>query len=229
MRSWILACWLQAAIVLPLSPGQTVGIAKYPYPGGVVSVYFDPANVTRAELDSWMRLSPDLSPYNDLLVAIDIRRCLPGDRQYTDCKTEGSLRIANVDENIRKMTDIKRSLIVQKEPDDLRPIVAYLSEIQSFGLWAARQQRAFLLTRNVSVLRDRYDGLASNDKCDAVLQKIERPAKETDITNLVTVDWHNCVWALETEKVGPYPKKEWQAFLTSRGIREEVKEEVPDN
>jgi len=78
-------------------------------------------------------------------------------------------------------------------------------------------------------LRDRYDGLASNDKCDAVLQKIERPAKETDITNLITVDWHNYVWALETEKIGPYPKKEWQAFLTSRGISEEVKEEVPDN
>jgi len=125
MRSWILACWLQAAMVLPLSASHTVGIAKCPYPGGVVSVYFDPANIARAELDSWMRLSPSLSPYNDLLVPIDIRRCVPGDKQYTDCKTEGSLKIANVDENIRKMTDIKRSLTVQKVPDDLRPIVAY--------------------------------------------------------------------------------------------------------
>ena len=228
MRLSIFSSWLQAAMVLSLATNQTVATAKYPYPGGVVSVSFDPVSVTRADLDSWMRLSPNLSPYNDLLVPIDIRRCVPEDRQYTDCKIEGSLKIANVDENIRRMVDIKRILTVQKVPDDLKPIVTYLLEIQSFGLWVARQQRAFFLTRNVSVLSDRYDGLASNDKCDAVLYKIEHPAKETDITKLVIVDWHNCVWALEKEKIGPYPRKDWQAFLKSHGIREEVKEEIPD-
>ena len=67
-------------MVLSLATNQTVATAKYPYPGGVVSVYFDPANVTRTDLDSWMRLSPSLSPYNDLLVPIDIRRCVYGDK-----------------------------------------------------------------------------------------------------------------------------------------------------
>jgi hypothetical protein len=229
MRSSIFAYWLQAAIVLPLATSQTVKIAKYPYPWGVVSVSFDPARITKTELDGWMRLSPNLSPYNDLLVPIDIRRCKPGDREYTDCKTDGKLKISNVDENIRRMVNVKRSLTVQKVPDDLKPIVAYLLEIQTFALWTTEQQRTFLVTRDVAAFRNKFDGIDSNQKCAAVLEKITRLAQEKDISELVVVDWHNCVWALETEKIGPYPKKEWQAFLTSQGIKEEIKEEVPDD
>jgi hypothetical protein len=229
MKTWILASGLQAAIALSVATDQKVEFAKYRYPWGVDNVSFDSTRTTRGELDSWMRLSPSLSPYNDLLVSIDIRRCLPGDKEYTDCKIQGSLKITNVDQNIRKIEEIKQSLTVQEVPNGLKPIVAYFSKIQSFALWRARQQRAFLLTRDVSVLRNQYDGLASNQRCDAILHKIEHSGEEMDITNLLIVDWGNCVWALEAEKIGPYPKKEWEAFLASRGIKEEVKEEVPDN
>jgi len=229
MRSWIFAWWLQAAMVLPSTARQTVEIAKYPYPGGVVSVSFDPASITRSHLDSWMRFSPNLSPYNDLLVPIDIRRCVPGNREYTDCKKDGKLKISNVEQNIRKIADIKKALNSQQIPDGLRPIEKYLSEIQTFALWAAEQQRAFLVTRDAAVFRKQYDGINSNQKCAPVLQKITNSAEENDNTERVIVDWHNCVWALEKEKIGPYPQKEWQAFLQSHGIKEEVKEEVPDN
>jgi hypothetical protein len=228
MRSWIFACCLQAVIILPLA-SQTAEIANYPYPWGVVSVSFDSAKITRSDLDSWMRFSPNLSPYNDLLVPIDIRRCIPGDREYTDCKTDGGLRISNVEQNIRRIAGIKKNLISQRVPDGLRPIVAYLVEIQTFALWTAEQQRAFLVTRDEAVFRNQYDGIDSTQKCAPVLQKRTRLAQEKDMTELVIVDWYNCVWALETKKIGPYPKKQWQAFLTSRGIKEDVKEEVPDN
>jgi hypothetical protein len=206
-----------------------VEIAKYPYPGGVVSVYFDPANVTKTDLDSWMRLSPSLSPYNDLLVPIDIRRCVSGDKEYTDCKTNGKPKVRNVEQNIRKIADIKKDLTGQQVPDGLRAIAAYLSEIQTFALWAAEQERTFLVTGDPAVFGSQYDGIGAHQNCASVLPKISGSAQAKDSTERVIVDWYNCVWALEKQKIGPYPQKDWQAFLKSRGIREEVKEEVPDN
>jgi hypothetical protein len=231
MKSRIFVCCLQAAIALSVASGQKIETVKYRYPWGVDRVSFDATRTARADLDRWMRLSPYLSPYNDLLVSVSIIQCLPGDKRYIDCKIDGSikLKIPNIDENIRRIEDIKHGLTVEKVPDGLKPIVAYFLEIQSFSLWRTRQQRAFFLTNDVSVLRDQYDGLASNQRCDAILHKMEHPEKEMNITNLVVADWSNCVWALESEKIGPYPKKEWDAFLASRGIKEDVKEEVPDD
>jgi hypothetical protein len=180
-------------------------------------------------LDGWMRLSPSLSPYNDLLIPIDIRRCVPDDKEYTDCRTGGKLKIRNVEENIRKISDINQKLNSQQLPDGLKPIEAYLSEIQTFALWTAQQQRAYLVTQDVAVFKNQYDGIDSNRKCAKILQRMANSTQDKDMTENLVVDWFNCVWVLETQKIGQYPLKEWQAFLTSQGIKEEVKEEVPDN
>jgi hypothetical protein len=212
MNPRIFAFWLQAAIVLPLAAGQTIEIAKYPYPGGVVSVYFDPANVTRTDLDSWMRLSPSLSPYNDLLVPIDIRRCVSGDKEYTDCKTNGKLKVRNVEQNIRKIANIKKDLNGQKVPDGLRAIAAYLSEIQTFALWAAEQERTFLVTGDPAVFGSQYDGIGAHQNCASVLPKISGSAQAKDSTERVIVDWYNCVWALEKQKMARILRKIGRRF-----------------
>jgi hypothetical protein len=227
MRTWFFAFCLQVAVILPVT-SNTSEIAKYSYPGGIVSVFFNPQSVARADLDSWMRLSPNLSPYNDLLVPIDTRRCLTDNKKYTQCENHDKLQISNVDQNIREIMNTQKSLDVQSVPDGLKPIVKYLSEIQAFALWRTQQQRAFLLTRNITDLSSQYKGLHPNVKCNAVLQQISHSTEETEITKLVTVDWANCVWSLEMKDIGPYPKATWQEFLTSREIKEEVHEETPD-
>jgi hypothetical protein len=225
MKTWVLICWTLAAITIPVAPcrAQTT---KYPYPGGVVLVSFDPGIISKPDLDKLMRLSPNLVQYNDLFVPIDVRRCLPRDPAYTDCGSK-TLKVSNVEENIRRIAAIRDSLIKQKVPDDLRPVQEYLTEIQNFALWQTGRVKDFLVTQDAAVLEAPYNGLDLAQRCNAVLQKIKQaPGKDRE--TLVVIDWHNCVWPVEMEKIGSYPKHQWESFLTSHKIREAIKEEAPD-
>jgi hypothetical protein len=228
MKALVLACTLQTAIVFSATDSHLTTVAKYPFPWGKVIVSFDPVRVAKTELDRWMRLSPHLSSYNDLL-GIDVRRCIPMDDEYVGCEKGGKLRIENVDLNIRKMLAIKKELDNEKLPSGLRPVVSYFSERQNFALWTAKRQREFLATGNVSALEQRYDGISNIQKCAQVVRNIAHTSHERDRDDLVTVDWANCVLFLEKEKIGEYPKTEWQAFLRAQGITEVVKDELPND
>jgi hypothetical protein len=229
MKALALVCLLHAAILLLAADTANVQTARYRYPWGSVIVSFDPKVATRTEVDRWMRLSPELSPYNDLLVPIDIRRCVPSEDGYTGCGKGAKLRISNIDLNIRKMLAIKKELDAQKVPQSLRPVVAYLSEVQNFALWRTQRQREFFLTRDVSMLRNRYADIDPSQTCSGILQEVARSSQEEQGTKLMAVDWANCVWQLEAKRIGPYPKAAWQAFLKDQKITEVVKEELPND
>ncbi|HEY6412651.1 MAG TPA: hypothetical protein VIX42_03125 [Edaphobacter sp.] len=228
MRATALAYWLQASLLLSAASGGAVKTAQYPYPWGAVSVSFDPATTTQAELDSWMPLSPDLSPFNDLLVPIDIRRCLTRDKEYVSCG-DRKLHLSNVDVNIRKMRAIRDGLKTQPVPADLKPIVAYLIEMQNFSLWYSERIQEYLRTNDVTSLTTPYGSIDPKRSCTEVLQKMAQAKDKGSNTDRTMVDWHNCLLGLERAKIGPYPKAKWEAFLRARGITEVVKEEVPDD
>jgi hypothetical protein len=217
--------WLFAAAMSAVKCGATE-IATYRYPGGIVSASFDPKIISKPALDKLMRLSPNMVQYNDLVVPIDIRRCLPKDPSYSDCGNM-NLKISNVEENIRRISAIRKRLMAQNVPEDLRPVQTYLSEIQTFALWRANRTKDFLLTRDTTVLEAPYSGLDVARGCNVVLQKTNH-ALEIDRETLVVIDWSNCVWSLEMEKIGSYPRQHWDSFLSSHKIREVVKEESPD-
>lgn len=229
VKTLVLTCLLQTAAVLPASDPASLETAQYSYPWGSVVVSFDLKTVTKSELDQWMRFSPELSPYNDLLVPVDIRRCVTGQDGYTDCGRGATLRISNVDINIHKIQTIKQELDNQRVPKGLLPVVAYLSEVQRFWLWSAQQQREFLATHDISALKNRYNIINPDQSCSGILEKIVSSSLDDQTTNLVVVDWANCVWSQEAKRIGPYPKAAWHAFLKDRKITELGKDQLPDD
>ena len=218
---------LQAAILLSALDSH-MRTARYRYPWGWVSVSFNPQKVERPELDRWMQLSPQLSAYNDLGSLMDIRRCLPKDKQYVDCEAL-PLKLNNVDVNIRKIESLKTSLDTQRVPDGLKGVQTYLSKLQAFSLWRAQQQREYLRTHNISALSVKFEDLNPGQSCSGILQEISDSSQQEHLARLVTVDWANCVWNLESKRIGPYPRQEWEAFLKAHELTEIVKEEVPED
>jgi len=175
-----------------------------------------------------MQLSPQLSAYNDLGSLMDIRRCLPKDKQYVDCEAL-PLKLNNVDVNIRKIESLKTSLDTQRVPDGLKGVQTYLSKLQAFSLWRAQQQREYLRTHNISALSVKFEDLNPGQSCSGILQEISDSSQQEHLARLVTVDWANCVWNLESKRIGPYPRQEWEAFLKAHELTEIVKEEVPED
>lgn len=224
MNTLAIYCILQ--LVFTASDDAQIARAIYRYPWGRVVVSFDPHRTPKAELDRWMRLSPSLSPYNSLFVPISIRQCISHKDGYEGCEEKGVLRISNVDINLQKIRTLKSELDHEKLPTDLKPISDYLSEIQNFTLWSMERQRDFLVTNDIASLEKEYDDLSTKESCAPIVQRIAK-TPEPRRTDLLTVDWANCVWFSEAKKTGPYPKQKWDDFLRSQSITEIIQEEVP--
>ncbi|WP_213805865.1 hypothetical protein [Granulicella sp. dw_53] len=214
------ASFLCLAISQSLAATKIVTV-KYPYPWGLDTVTFNRAITTRTQLNKWMRLSPYLSPQNDLFVTIDIRRCIPTDRAYVGCGPEAKLNTHNIDINISKIKTLRESLDPAGYPDDLKPVVEYFIKIQDFALLRMERQREFFVTHNLSTLTLPYENIDPKISCAAELRAIaSSSSKDRNFENLVVVDWENCVNLLGRQRIGPYPKDRWSLFLRAHQITE---------
>jgi hypothetical protein len=229
MKSRCLICSFSLCSLIIPPQNKMFSRVKYSFPGGVLLVTFNKALTSKVQLDNWIRLSPTLSAYNHLLVPLDLRQCIPDDKRYVNCASTGKLDLRNVEVNVSGIIDLERSLDPFNYPEGLRGVVSYFKQIQAFALWRARRQRDALTRHNLAPLRETYDDLSSDKICNVMLEHSSLSKGEESFINLVLVDWGNCVWKLEKDKIGAYPYKQWGQFLKFQKITEKVAEETPED
>jgi hypothetical protein len=110
-------------------------------------------------------------------------------------------------------------------PDDLSPVVLYLKQIQRFALWRDTQIVQFVETGNVAALESVFQTVDPKVSCKTALDQIRSANDKRRAWGLVSYDWGNCVWREERNRIGPYPQKAWESFISAHGIREHVFQE----
>jgi hypothetical protein len=204
-------------------------IVEYKYPWGIYRVSFNPSQITRSELDEWVKLSPTLGAYNEFLIPENIELCKAGDNRYKGCGQENtSFTIENARVNLSSIASRIHVLQSQHYPSDLEPVVSFAISIQEFWLQRGTQELDFLTHGDETALEQKIGLIDPSNDCRPVLEQIRNTQEKDRRDQLVRFDWVNCVWFSERDKLGPYPEKDWKTFLAAHDITEEIIEESPD-
>jgi hypothetical protein len=209
--------------------GQETTI-RIPHVFGTDVVRFDPSRVSPAELRRWLTLSPILGTENGYVVPENVRLCVAGDARYQDCgKGRGTLNLHNARVNIEAIRSRIRLLDDRSRyPSDLSAVVSYVRHVQSFNLWADTQLLDLAETGDISVLERKFDAIDPGAACPGVLRRIAQTKDRAAAFEIAWHDWYNCLWNAEVAKIGGYPQKEWEEFLSARGISEHDEQEPAD-
>ena len=179
---------------IPLQPGE---------PEEIAVVTFDPNRVSADDLKKWMRLH-ETSYYHTPVIGY-----------YPDCKPGD---IAKLEANIKRTEQLVHELNPADYPEPLTGVVTYLRDLQSYWLWMARQELAFLKTGKLP--QTRYNGL---DFSACQIASDNAPA-----CGRIFQDWHNCANNAMFKRIGDYPQEKWKAFLDRFGIQERIESTVED-
>jgi len=125
-----------------------------------------------------------------------------------------------MEDAIQKTQQIVDDLDSNKYPPELSDVVAYLKNTQSFWLWQAEQELAFLKTGQPPGTE--YDG-TNLGKCETPIAQ-----NRSQACHQVFFKWHNCVLETMQKQLGSYPKQRWKAFLDAYGIQERLKSTIMD-
>ena len=180
----------QVTLRIPIGPGQ---------PEEVAVVTFDESRISAENLKRWMLLHENG------------RYATPVQGYYPDCKPSD---VPKLQSDIKQTEDILKQLDSKDYPSELSDVVEYLKNLQSFWLWQAQQELAFL---NSGKLPDsEYKGVDLS-ACRAT--DSDKPAQQC---HQILVTWHNCVLRAMGKPLGHYPRDRWNAFLNAYGIREHL-------
>lgn len=186
------------------SPGKEVTLRISLQPGQpeeIAVVTFDTARVSSEDVKKWMLLH-ETSYYHT-----------PTFGYYPDCKPND---ISKLEEDIKKTEQMVSDLDHNDYPNELTDVVRYLRDLQSFWLWMAQQELAWL--KSGKLPQAKYKGLdvrvcqVSTDKAPACSQIFHH--------------WHNCANSKLMKRIGSYPKEKWKAFLDVFGIQERLESTV---
>jgi hypothetical protein len=184
----------QVTLRIPLEPGEAEEVAV---------VTFDENRISAADLRRWMFLHENG------------RYATPAQGYYADCKPSDLPKLQN---DIKQTEDILKELDSNDYPSELSDVVAYLKLLQSFSLWQAQQELAFL---NSGRLPDsEYNGVDFS-ACRA--SNSDEPGQQC---HQVFATWHNCVLRAMYKRLGHYPADRWNAFLDAYGIREHLESTI---
>ncbi len=207
----------------------SVAVAKTITIMNVDRVTFDDSRLQEKDVLHWFRLSPTVAPYNDYLVPPSVWDCPVGDSRYSDCGNRPTIPIpSNAQVNIASIEAVLRDLLASGYPPELSDVRAYLINLQEFFLWRNIALLQFIKTDNPEVLEAPYGALDPKILCGTVLGQIRAAPTRERRFSLASVDWANCVWDAQHEKLGDYPQKVWDTFLTKYSIREEPIPETGD-
>lgn len=201
--------------------GRTTTI-RIPHVFGTDVITFDPSRVSPAELRRWLRISPVLGTENNYVVPEDVNLCKSDDTRYEGCgKEQTTLNFHNAQLNI----DAIRRRIHELEdpaqyPPDLSEVVSYLRHVQSFGLWSDTRLLEFAKTGRVSALESKFSGIDPRVICPGTLRDIAHTTDPAAAFQKAWHDWYNCLWSAELAKIGQYPQRAWERFLSAHGIAE---------
>ena len=180
----------EVTLRIPLQPG--------PEPEEIAVVTFDPDRVSAEELKKWMLLHEN-SYYHTPAVGF-----------YPECKPSD---IPKLEEDVKKSEQIVAELDTNKYPAKLTNVVRYLRDLQSFWLWLAQQQLAFL--KSGKLPQTEYNGV------DLACQ-VPTTTDKANLCHQIVFRWHNCAIYEMRKRLGSYPKEKWKAFLDSLGIQERI-------
>jgi hypothetical protein len=188
----------QVTLRIPLEPGTE--------PEEIAVVTFDDSRISPADVKRSMLLHED-GYY-----------ATPAIGAYGECKAED---VARMERDIHTAGRTVEELDPQKFPAELSDVVIYLNKLQSFWLWQARQELAFL--KSGTAPDTEFTGI-DLDRCRVHPQTLP----ETQACKQVFYNWHNCTNKTVREQLGEYPKQAWKAFLDAYGIRERIESTVDD-
>ena len=172
-------------------------------PEQIVVATFDEKRVSAADVKRWMLLHEN-GFYSTPVIGFS-----------SDCKTSD---LRKMEDAIQKTQQIVDDLDSNKYPPELSDVVAYLKNTQSFWLWLAEQERAFLKTGQPPGTE--YDG-TNLGKCETPIAQ-----NRSQACHQVFLKWHNCVLETMQKQLGSYPKQRWKAFLDAYGIQERLESTI---
>jgi len=144
----------------------------------------------------------------------------PSIRFAFDCKSQpDSSGLRQLRKDIDASQQIIDDLDPGKYPQELSAVVTYLREQQSFWVWQAKEELNFLQSGEVPALV--FNNLDMNQKCGRVIDRMRNARSAEQACNLTIFEWQNCTLGAR-EKLGKYPKAQWDSFLKSRGIHERL-------
>jgi hypothetical protein len=181
----------KVTLSIPLQPG--------PEPEEIAVVTFDTDRVSAEELKRWMLLHRHSYFHTPVF------------GYYPECKPSD---VPKLEEDIKKTQQIVDDLDPNKYPPALTDVVQYLKDLQSFWLWQAQQELAFLNSGKLP--QTEYNGV------DLRMCEVRNSEDKQRMCYEVLHRWHNCANNAMAKKLGSYPVEKWKAFLDSYGIQEKL-------
>jgi hypothetical protein len=181
----------KTTVHVPLQPGQAELVAV---------LTFDADRVSTEDLKKWMRLH-ETAYYHTPIVS-----------GSTDCEP---VSVPRLEEDIRKTQQLIEELNPSNYPKQAADVVEYLKSIQSFWLWKAQQELAFL--KSGTLPPNEYKGTKFG-KC----QVSNAPKHDKSLCTEVMVRWQACMNEEMMRRFGSYPAQKWKAFLDAFGIQERL-------
>lgn len=188
----------QTTIKVPLLPSEEIAV-----------VSFDADKISAAEVKRWMQLT-DHAYYAS-----------PEAHGFYSCKaTESSGYVAKLEREIADSQKIVNDLDPNAYPPELSHVIIYLKRLQSFWLWQTEQQLAYI--RNSETPGLEWKDLDARDKCSKTMEKLANTTDKYDGCRVVFFDWHTCTNKVFLDQLGPYPKSDWDAFLSAYNLHVKI-------
>jgi hypothetical protein len=215
------------AVVLLASTEASLEI---PIPGGRDRITYDSANTSKTEVEKWVRLSPNVSPFNYYMIPESLELCIDGDPIYEPCGTRNLSSpnfLFNANVNLRKIRDRISGLRPTEYPASLRTVVFYLRQQQSLHLQAEENRLNYYQSHDRKFLSAPISQIDVKTQCDRAIAEIKQ-ASETQAYRLTSKEWSNCVNNAIQSRVGVYPSDDWKRALNQLRIEERLIEDEPE-
>lgn len=196
-----------------------------PLPGAVDRVTYDGNGISEREIRRILALSPEVAPFNNLLVPEWLELCDPKDREYVTCdrnSLKGASFLHNAGINLRRIKARIATLKESEYPSDLGPVVRYLRSIQQFAYWKESQRLEYIQTGKLDLLKQAFNGIQPGQQCTAEIEKVQDAPNMPTALRRSRIEWGNCVWRIYSKEIGGYPVNVWQKFLRRHGAEEKV-------
>jgi hypothetical protein len=188
----------QTTIRVSLLPSEEIAV-----------VSFDANKTSEAEIKRWMQLAD--GAYYDSPEAHGVYSCKP---------TESSGYAAKLEKEVADSQKVVNDLDPNAYPPELSHVVIYLKRLQSFWLWQAEQELAYIRSRETPGLE--WKDLDAREKCSKTTEKLANATDRYDGCRVVFFDWHNCTNKAFLDQLGQYPKSDWDAFLTAHDLHVKI-------
>ena len=224
-RPEILAVALLAGAHLAASPASArakLEEVRLRVAEGTYVLLFEKKRISREQVKAAIYVSPsaDIPGLDTLLEACDRK-----DDRYRDCdvaKPGNKAFLHNATVNVNRAVKKLRVLRELPVPKPLKAVHEFMLKNGTFYTWLLKTRLEFLRTGQVRALKREFGDIEPAKSCELALDRIEAAENGDQAFRIARTDWHNCVNTVFNERMGKYPRSEWNAFLQRYDIRERL-------